>query len=181
MLLNTFADRVRYLRRLWGLTQPEIHKAGGPARTTQFRIESGDALPSDLTENTLKGLALALKCHWKWLETGQGKVWLEGVVPPKGGEDLLREDAVPSRPSASPDLVLGRYITDGPTDWVIVARAAAMVEHAIFGATLFQEKIRFNHAEAYRLVYIYLSKQKDPLAPVPFSAIKVLLSIVDEG
>ncbi len=80
-----------------------------------------------------------------------------------------------------PELVLGKYVTEGPTDWVIVARAAAMVEHAIFGATLFHEKIKFNHAEAYRLVYIYLSKQKDPLQPVPFSDIRVLLSIVDEG
>jgi len=177
MLLNTFGDRVRYLRRLWGLTQPEVHKAGGPARTTLFRIESGEALPEHLTESTLKGLALALKCHRQWLETGVGGVWPEGVVPPEEGKEVLRQNFVPGASMPEIDPVLGRYITEGPIDWAIVARAVQIVKGASFAATLTGKMIPLNEAEAYRLVYIHLTNQENPFQVVPSSSLNLVLSL----
>lgn len=178
MLLTTFADRVRFLRRAWGLSQSAIYKEGGPGRTTLFRIESGDSSPDDLSENTLNGLSIALKCHRHWLETGIGKVWLDGVIPPQGSEEIETQNHSPKKINR-PDPELGRYITDGPTDWAIVVQTIRTVDRVVAdwsgaGAA----DLDVDYAEAYRLVYKYLSKRKDPFSPIPYPDLSVLLSII---
>lgn len=177
MGLDNFGARALYLRRLWGLRQADVHKGGGPSRSTLSRIESGEEGPADLYEATLQGLALALKCQRHWLETGRGKVWLDGVIPPPGGSETELKALVPEKPSR-PDPELGRYITDGPTDWAIVVRAVRIVEEAIAEwSGGYAVDLDVDRAEAYRLIYKHLSQQKDPFQPIPYPVLNALLSV----
>ena len=89
MSLDSFGARVKFLRRKWGLSLVEIQKAGGPSAPVVRNVEQGHKDPSRVSARVLNGLASALKCNPSWLATGEGKVWLEGVVPPLGWDDSL--------------------------------------------------------------------------------------------
>lgn len=182
MLLDTFGARVRYLRRLWGLRQTDIYKAGGPSRSTLSRIESGDDGPGDVSESTLQGLALSLRCTREWLETGTGKVWLDGVVPPEGvaDESVLQTAANSARAVhvvPRPDPELSKFTSVGYMDWRVLERAVDIVRNAYQLAGGASEGHDVHFAEAYRLVYLYISKQKDPFDPVHETAAGVLLTV----
>jgi len=179
MAVKTFGERVQYLRKMWGLTQADIHKAGGPSRTTVYRIERGESSPKDLSDASLRGLADVLKCHRPWLETGVGTVFLKGVtVSPDKLHELQgpppeAEEQQPINPE------VGRYITDGPTDWAVVVAAVSAVDESIqqwdgWG----KADIGVYQAEAYRLVYKHLIKQKDPFHPIPYQILSTILSVV---
>jgi len=72
-------------------------------------------------------------------------------------------------------------MTDGPTDWAIVDMAVRIVEDSVnqWGGNT-ENAADFNKAEAYRLVYKYLVKQKDPLNPGSLSEIYTLLSVAGD-
>jgi len=183
VLLDTFGARVRYLRRLWGLRQADIYKSGGPSRSTLSRIENGEEGPGDVSESTLQGLALSLKCTRSWLETGAGRVWLEGVVPPQGAAEdaLLRlgsgKESIP-QVNARPDPELGKYITEGIMDWRILEHTVNVVMTIFHEAGGYSQDHNLNFAEAYQLVYRYLSKQTDPFDPIHHQAALHLITVV---
>jgi transcriptional regulator with XRE-family HTH domain len=177
MALDTLGARVLHLRRIQGLRQGDVQRAGGPSRSTLTRIEGGEYGSKDVSEATLNGLASALRCHRHWLETGTGKIWVEGVIPPEGGDELHLQALVPNKP-ARPELELGRHITDGPTDWAIVAKAVDIVETTINEWSGGQAvDLDINRAEAYRLIYKHLSQQKDPFEPIPYQILNALLQV----
>jgi len=128
MQFNTLGERARCVRRLWGLTQTDIHKAGGPSRTTLFRIENDESKPEELSESTLQNLARVLKCNRQWLESGKGPVWADGIIPPQiGAYSIENPDEHQFDDENLPDPELKRYITHGETDWAIVAIAVEIV------------------------------------------------------
>jgi len=182
MLLNTFGARVRYLRRLWGLRQADIYKSGGPSRSTLSRIESGEEGPDEVSEATLQGLALSLKCTRQWLETGTGRVWLEGVTPPQGAAEdaLLRSSssqATAPQVQVKPDPEVGKYITEGTMDWRILEQTVNTVLTIFNEAGGHSQDHNLNFAEAYQLVYRYLSKQSDPFDPIHHHAAIHILTL----
>lgn len=131
----------------------------------------------DVSEATRQGLALALRCNRHWLETGKGKVWLDGVVPPEGGDELQLQAMVPQKP-LRPEPELGRYITDGPTDWAIVVKAVDIVESAITEwSGGYAVDLDVDRAEAFRIIYKYLARQKDPFEPIPYPILSALLHV----
>lgn len=183
MLLDTFGARVRYLRRLWGLRQADIYKSGGPSRSTLSRIESEDEGPGDVTEATLQGLAVSLKCNRQWLENGIGRVWREGVNPPEGaGEDeLLRSSSgLNSAPQLvpKPDPEQGEYLSDGLVDMRVFERTVEIVMTLFNEAGGYSQDHNLNFAKAYQLVYRYLSKQSDPFDPIHSIAASHILTAV---
>lgn len=181
MAVKTFGARVLYLRKMWGLTQSDIHKAGGPSRTTLYRIERGESSPKELSDTSLRGLADALKCHRAWLETGVGTVFLKGVTPPEGALQELQGQAPEPEEQQPIYPEVGRYMTDGPTDWAIVVAAVNAVEESIGQWEGWQKAdINVYRAEAYRLVYKHLAKNKskDPFHPIPYQILDAILGTV---
>ena len=170
MSLETFGARVRYLRRAWGLTQSDLYKLGGPARTTVVRIESRESNHEGLSENTIRGLASALKCHQHWLLTGEGDCLLDGIVPPEGREDILRENIASTKiPSIyKPDRVT--TLSDPQVDWALVDRVGDIINRILWewsGGTSANE-VNCDRPEAYKLIYKYLHQKQlaDPLGPL---------------
>lgn len=185
MLLDTFGARVRYLRRLWGLRQGDFYQVGGPSRSTLSRIESGNEGPGDVSEATLQGLSLLLKCTRQWLETGSGKVWQDGVIPPPATPDEFQlqvdsEDGHSHEVTPKPEPEQGKFTSEGTMDWKILEKAVDIVltrYHETGGA--FQDW-NINFAEAYRLVYLYLRRQQDAFDPKHESAVSILLTVAGE-
>ena len=182
MLLDSFGARVRYIRRLWGFRQADIYKAGGPSRSTLSRIESEDEGPDEVSEATLQGLAVALKCNRQWLEEGIGRVWREGVTPPEGSAEdaLLRSSSskewIPLD-NVKPDPELGKYMIEGPVDCRVVELAGNIIQTAFDEAGGQSQGHNLNFAEAYQLVVRYLSKQPDPADPRHRQAVSGLITV----
>jgi len=71
LVSRMIAARVRLLRVVRGMTQPELDEAMGSAYGTVSRIESG-ARGRQLSIDMVVALAKGLRCDLSWLITGQG-------------------------------------------------------------------------------------------------------------
>jgi transcriptional regulator with XRE-family HTH domain len=67
-VVKTFSDRLRYARRLRGITQKALARAGGLSQSAIASYESGQRQSS----RALFKLASALKVSPNWLDTGRG-------------------------------------------------------------------------------------------------------------
>jgi transcriptional regulator with XRE-family HTH domain len=67
-VVKTFSDRLRYARRLRGITQKALARAGGLSQSAIASYESGQRQSS----RAVFKLASALKVNPNWLDTGRG-------------------------------------------------------------------------------------------------------------
>lgn len=174
MALETFGERVRFIRTLWGMTQSDIQRAGGPSRNTVSRWENNVDSPDESENSTLQSLAIALKCNLAWLLSGQGPIWPEGLVPPRGGDESGLS-VLPKKGLLPKDPELGRYILNGPVDCAIMSRIIdILIEYTEYSFET------FNYPEGIWLAYKYFSKQKDPLGPLEDGKLYDILSVVSD-
>lgn len=177
MALNSIGERLRFIRLLWGMSQSDIQRAGGPSRNTVSRYENGHIFDSEEVEETYERLAKALKCHLSWLKTGDGPVWIDGIIPPPGGDDSVLLSPMP-KTTTRRDPELGRYILDGPTiDCAVISHAVNIVQEYVGYCTEYFDE-DFNLTEGYWLIIKHLLKKDDPLGTIPHEVLKNILSVV---
>jgi transcriptional regulator with XRE-family HTH domain len=80
-VVKTFSDRLRYARRLRGITQKALARAGGLSQSAIASYESGQRQSS----RAVFKLASALKVNPNWLDTGRGAMdvvdlYLQGSI-----------------------------------------------------------------------------------------------------
>ena len=179
----TLGDRVRYARLQWGLRQRDIQERGGPSRITLVRLEKDRGGVDTTFRSTIDSLSMVLGCRPEWLLTGEGPIWAEGIRPPEGlrvgtaQPRVLGKDLPPRCPDGLADR--GRWITEGPIDWAIVARAIRLLDDAIqINASSVEGSISpFSVPLALQLLYVHLAQQDDPLFHTDPKAVAVILSV----
>jgi hypothetical protein len=179
----TLGDRIRYVRLQWGLRQREIQERGGPSRITLVRLEKNHGGVDTTFRSTIDSLSKVLGCRSEWLITGEGPIWAEGIRPPEGlrvGNAMFRvmgKDLPPRCPEGTADR--GRWITEGPIDWAIVARAIRLLDDAIqINPSAIEKSISpFSVPLALQLLYTHLAQQDDPLFHTDPKAVEVILSV----
>jgi transcriptional regulator with XRE-family HTH domain len=80
-VVKTFSDRLRFARRLRGITQKALARAGGLSQSAIASYESGQRQSS----RAVFKLASALKVNPNWLDTGRGAMdvvdrYLQGPI-----------------------------------------------------------------------------------------------------
>lgn len=166
----SIGERCRYLRQRWGLRQQDVQARGGPSRLTLIRLEQGKADAENTFQSTLRSLAKVLGCRLEWLLTGEGAIWAEGITPPeqlRRGTTMPRvffKDLPPSCPEGTTDL--GRWVTEGPVDWAVVARAIRLLDQGLQA----DPGIATRHARglsvplALQLLHSFLIQKDEPLS-----------------
>lgn len=77
-VMNSLAERVRAARKFKNMTQAQLAKASGAGQSDVSKIERGDI---ERTTHII-GLATALGCDPRWLDTGDGpSPWSEDLHP----------------------------------------------------------------------------------------------------
>lgn len=179
----SLGSRVRYIRTQWGLTQREIQARGGPSRMTLIRLEQGRGDVESTFRSTVDSLSKVLGCRAEWLLTGTGPIWADGICPP---DDLRVGTAMPKAmgkdlPRYFPDRAseIGRWVTEGPIDWAIVARAVRLLDDSIRAdpRVLTRAVFPFSVPLALQLLYAHLAQQVDPMIHTDPDAVRTILEV----
>ncbi|AIJ45546.1 cI repressor protein [Comamonas testosteroni TK102] len=96
--MDTLAERVKAARKHSGMTQAALAKAAGANQSDISKIERGEI------ERTthLIGLATALKCDPRWLDTGDGNAPWDKV---DGGYDSATQEIAQGNGNAKPTII----------------------------------------------------------------------------
>ncbi len=80
--MKEFKDRLKFLRKTLNLTQSEMAKALGLARSRLSELESGKTQPR---ESLLRLISHTFGVSYEWLKEGKGEMWErreeEGIPP----------------------------------------------------------------------------------------------------
>ena len=84
--MNEFKDRLKLLRTLLGLSQAEMARKLGIARSRLSELEAGKTKPRD---SILRLISHTFGVSYRWLKEGEGEMWERKEEPPVWLKEFL--------------------------------------------------------------------------------------------